>query len=220
MSAHTFPLIRRIVGLLFGALALVGAMAAASWWSVRNAAETFGWVEHTHRVLYELETTLTSAVSIQSGVRGYALTGEERYLAPYESGLVRVQQSVARLKALMADDPRQTKRLVQLRSLVDEEVSVMQTRLNARRAGGLQAASQAVADGRGKAVLDTIRGAIQTMQGEERKLLEQRSHAATMAGWWAVALVSATAAVVAALIVLAIQNVRRVPEEFRQLQMA
>lgn len=171
-----------IVGLLLATLLVILAVCATGWWSARRVAETWRWVDHTHRVLYELEAVLAQAVSVQSGARGYALTGDERYLAPYHNGMLGLQQTLPRLTQLVADNPRQQARVTRLRGLIDEELAVMKDRLVARQTGGLQGASAAAADGRGTRVLDAIRGHIRGMQDEERRLLDERSRAAQHAG--------------------------------------
>jgi CHASE3 domain sensor protein len=191
---------------------MVGVMVAAGWWSVSSTTGTFRWVEHTHQVLYELETTLTNSIGIQSGVRGFGLTGDERYLELYDSGLLQVQHSTGHLREMVADNPAQSSRARRLASLVDEEAAVMQIRLAARRAGGLGAASVATADGRGLKVVGEIRSIVQAMQQAERELLAVRSRSAVLSAWQTMLVVGVAAVVVGALIALAIRTVRRLPQ--------
>ncbi|HVT72173.1 MAG TPA: CHASE3 domain-containing protein [Lacunisphaera sp.] len=203
---------KRIVRLLGGALLATGLMLALAWWSVRNTTGTFQWVDHTHRVLYELEAALTSAVSIQSGARGFGLTGDEHYLDVYDNGLLEVQHSIKRIRALVADNPAQAARARRLASLVDEEVAVMQQRLAARRAGGLVAASTSTADGHGKKVVGEIRDTVRVMQAAERELLAERSDAAVASAWRTLLVVALAAVVVATLISLSVRLVRALPQ--------
>lgn len=211
MTATAQASIKQILRLLAIALVILVTLGSSGWWSAKRVMETFGWVDHTHQVLYELESTLMHAVSIQSGARGFALTGQEKFLAPYESGLVRIQLSVAKLKTLTADNVRQRGRVDHLASLINEEVAVMQQRLVARRQGGLTAASAATADGNGKRVLDSIRTLVAAMQEEERGLLKERSQTAQFYGGVAVVLLVLDAALVGALIALALARTRRLP---------
>lgn len=205
------PPFRKTIRLLLLALVVIAGSAAASWWSAQRLTETFRWVDHTHEVLYELEVTLTHAISIQSGARGFALTGDSQYLTPYDSGVVGIQQSVARLQSLTVDNAQQQTRLAHLSSLVNEEVAVMQERLAARRNGGLTAASKAVSDGRGRQIVATIRSVVQAMQDAERKLLADRSSAARAAGRVALLVQVAAAAVAGLLIAFVIGSIRRLP---------
>ena len=112
------------------------------------------------------------AVSVQAGARGYALTGEERYLEPYHTAMLGLQQTMPRLTQLVADNPRQQARVARLSSLLNEELAIMKDRLAARQRGGLPAASAVAADGRGKKTMDAVRGVIRGMEDEERQLLD------------------------------------------------
>ena len=197
-----------IVGLLLAMLLVVLTVCATGWWSARRVAETWRWVDHTHRVLYELEAVLAQAVSVQSGARGFALTGEERYLEPYRNGMMGLQQTLPRLTQLVADSPRQQARVARLHALIDEELAVMKERLAARQKGGLAAAGAATADGRGKNVLDAIRGHIRGMQDEERRLLEERSHAAQRAGRSALSVLTVGGGLIVVLALAAIVRAR------------
>jgi CHASE3 domain sensor protein len=198
----------RVGVLLAAALVAITGVVGAGWWSAQRLANAFHWVDHTHQVLYELQAALVHAVGMQSGVRGFSLTGDERYLAPYESGLLGVQHSIARMRELTADNARQQSRLTQLSSLVNEEVSIMQERIAARRRGGLTGASQVASDGRGKRVIDAIRGLVTAMQNEERGLLEERSLTARRTGWAALAVLGGIAAIAAGLILTAMRRLR------------
>lgn len=178
---------------------LVVAAALASWWNSRLTAHGLQTVDRTHRVLYELEATLAHAVSIQSGARGFALTGDDRSLAPYHAGISGIQQSIARLQMLMADERDQI-RVRRLSALVDEEISVARHRLHVRRTEGLLAVSAAVADGRDMQATDAIRGFVSALQADQRRAIDVDSTAMQRAGVLALASAIGACLVSAALI--------------------
>ena len=64
------------------------------------------------------------------------------------------------------------------------------------------------ADGRGKNVLDAIRGHIRGMQDEERRLLEERSHAAQRAGRSALSVLTVGGGLIVVLALAAIVRAR------------
>ena len=68
-------------------------------------------VAHTHEVIGSLETLLSTLKDAETGQRGYLLTQDEEYLAPYESALQEVSSELARLQTLTADNPPQRSRL-------------------------------------------------------------------------------------------------------------
>lgn len=209
-----------IAGLLLATLLVVAGVCVTGWWSARRVAETWRWVDHTHRVLYEVQAVLTQAVSVQTGARGFALTGEERFLDPYQAGLQGLRQTIPRLMQLTAANPRQQSRVKHLASLIDEELSIMKERVDARRRGGLAAAGAATADGRGKNVMDAIRGAIRGLENEERQLLEARSRTAQEAGRTALAVLLVGGGLIAAMTLLAIVRARHVGPALSSLSRA
>ena len=51
--------------------------------SINKLLELFADVEHTQTVINKLRQLQTSLVDAETGQRGFALTGEEPFLAPY-----------------------------------------------------------------------------------------------------------------------------------------
>jgi len=79
--------IRTRVNLAFAlAVGVLLAIAAASYLSVTSLAETGQWIGHTHEVLAAIDAVAATATTAEAGTRGYALTGEERFLEAYQSG--------------------------------------------------------------------------------------------------------------------------------------
>ena len=70
-------------------------MVAFGWMSYRSTArfmEDSSWVAHTHEVLKELAQVLSEMKDAETGQRGYLITGEERYLEPYDEALAKKQK--------------------------------------------------------------------------------------------------------------------------------
>ena len=98
------------------ALAVLVAIALVSYRSVGVLVETSARVGHTHEVLGTLESLLGGVITAETGVRGYVLTGEERFLGTYWSGMQRAEIGLAALRRLTADNPEQQDRLISSRS--------------------------------------------------------------------------------------------------------
>ncbi|MDD3178774.1 MAG: CHASE3 domain-containing protein [Opitutaceae bacterium] len=172
------PSERKIRRGLRGLLALLVVMVGASVWSAGRISAKLHGIEHANETLLTLESTLVLALNIQSGSRGYALTGDAQYLNPYETSILRIPRLLNQLRQLTADNPRQQQRLAYLERAVAEELSVMRLRIAVRREQGLAGAATAVVDGRGKKTVDAIRQTIAIMEDEERRLLAGDSAAA------------------------------------------
>lgn len=95
----------------FGAVLLVlAAIAALTYQSFRGFIDAFGAVEHTLQVRVTLQQVQGRLIDAQTGTRGYLITGDERYLSPYQSALATLDQDVQRLSALTANNPDQQRR--------------------------------------------------------------------------------------------------------------
>jgi len=157
------------------ALALLILNAATSYRNTLKLLENERWVGHTHRVLTELEATLSTLKDAETGQRGYLLTGEERYLEPYHSAIARINQQVVGLQQLTADNNRQQQRIRDLKIAIDSKLAELQETINLRRQQNLEAALREVKSGRGKQIMGDIRQQIAAMTAEETQLLQQRA---------------------------------------------
>lgn len=156
-------------------VALLIFNAATSYRNTLKLIENQQWVSHTHKVLTELEATLSTLKDAETGQRGYLLTGEERYLEPYHSAIARINKQVVGLQQLTADNKRQQQRIRDLKIVIDSKLADLEGTLNLRRKQNLAAAVRQIKTGRGKEIMGDIRQQIATMTTEETQLLQQRA---------------------------------------------
>ncbi|HZF66742.1 MAG TPA: CHASE3 domain-containing protein [Gemmatirosa sp.] len=159
----------------FAAALVILLVGALSFRTERRALDAAGWVAHTHEVRGGLDALLAALVDVETGQRGYVITGAPRYLEPYESGVRRAPEALARVRRLTADNPRQQTRLDSLAPLVEARLAAAETVVATRRTEGLGPAAALVANDRGKRLMDAVRGILAAMQAEERALLGQRT---------------------------------------------
>jgi signal transduction histidine kinase len=156
------------------ALALLGGISLLSYQITRSLAEA---AEGRHRALLRLDQlheVLAAAMDVETGERGYVITGDPKFLEPYESGIERLGPQLQGLRAALADDPRQQPALAileeataQLRQYDGHVVSLKMSKEDS-------AAQSAVAAGRGKQIMDHVRQLIAGLRAEEREQLQQR----------------------------------------------
>jgi hypothetical protein len=105
-------LLRNKVTLWFAvAVLLTGLLGVSSWHNVRQAEQDADWVTHTQEVLKTLQTTLRHLMEVEIGARGFALSGHEPLLQPYETGRLAMGPDLDGLRHLTADNPSQQRRL-------------------------------------------------------------------------------------------------------------
>ena len=72
---------------------------------------------HTTDVLETLQKALDAMVDQETGVRGYLITGDEKFLEPYHRGGNAYTAAIKKIKTLTSDDPAQQSRLDELNEL-------------------------------------------------------------------------------------------------------
>ena len=120
---------------------------------------------------------------LETGQRGYVLTGKEEYLEPYQAGLLTIDPSILRVLSLTSDNLNQQRRLTELRPLLTEKTDELSRTINLRRNVGFDAAQSVVMDDTGKLAMDQIRVVIGEMVAEEQRLLVERTDAAIVSAW-------------------------------------
>ncbi len=131
-------------------------------------------VAHTQEVLTELVNVLSAVYDFEAGSRGYALTGDKSYLDTVFTSIESVIQDEQKLRSLTADNPSQQERLNVLEPLVTQRIDFARRTVSSRSMGGLAAAAEVAATGKGKSLTESISTTIRAMTEEEERLLGQR----------------------------------------------
>ncbi len=144
----------RGLGLLAGVLLAVGVAATA--WSLLTAQAARTETAAQNRALVSAERLLSTLKDLETGERGYALTGVESYLEPYEAALANLDGELQNLVGNNRD--ADLVRQVQVKRDFAREV------VEARRASGLDAAVSLVLTGVDKASMDRVRRTVAGLQ--------------------------------------------------------
>lgn len=180
--SHSFaPKIRA-----FRLLAAGSALAILLWvgWvasdRLDDLAEADRLENHSQQVLLELEQLFSDLVDAESAQRGYILSGDERHLKTYDKAVVAVEEGLAAVRRLTADEPEQQKELAALDAPIREKLAGMERNVSQMRNHGFEAARASVEEVWGKGYMARIREGIAALQSEEQRLLARR-HAAKAA---------------------------------------
>src|SRR5262245_50513434 len=103
------------------ALVIIGLTSFVSVQRLLSAADE---VKHTYKVLNSLGAILTDMVDIETGQRGYNVTGKQNFLGPYNSGIKHLPDDVDELETLIADNPDQRAQLDKLKPLLEHRQKV------------------------------------------------------------------------------------------------
>ncbi|WHO38697.1 CHASE3 domain-containing protein [Sphingobium sp. AP49] len=206
------PAIRpeRSIVILLLALIIVVIAVSGTFWLYRSQQTGIGWVNHTLRVENRLSVILSRVQAAESSQRGYMLTRQEPFLAPFEDFKAGWRGEIASLRVDVRDNPVQVQAVDALGAMLDRRLTLMQGGVDLRRRGG---AVDPNAFAPGLAAMAQIRAQIEQMKLREELLLRVRSIEASRLNIWVTASLAVSAAFVIILGMLALRTARRRMEE-------
>ena len=91
------------------------------------------WVEHSERVIGNAQEIGRLVSEKESAIRGYLITGDEAFLAPYETAKPKLVADIDTLAGLVSDNAPQVDRLIRIRALQAQWDKVADNLIDARR---------------------------------------------------------------------------------------
>lgn len=149
-------------------LAMVGIMSYRSAMEYTKAAQS---VKHTYRVLNAVKSCISNLVSVESEVRGYAITSDERYLGLFDIAEGDVKRGLIELQGLIID-PISVKYLAELETLTVSRLSRLKLTLEAVQIGGINEVRKVA--GPGKDLMDEFRRIASLIENRQLQLLKER----------------------------------------------
>ncbi len=153
-----------MLGISAAILLAIAGLSYRDWSEYRRASTD---ALRTQQILISIQRLLSTTLDAETGQRGFLLTGQEAYLAPYYSAIQAVSTERANLKGLMtrpSDEPGDVR---QLSKLVDQKLEELHQTVELRRSEGFRAALDAVLSDRGKQIMDEIRDICGRIQSRE-----------------------------------------------------
>jgi CHASE3 domain sensor protein len=131
-------------------------------------------VVHTYQVISAVERAFSDIQDAETGQRGFIITGDEKYLDPYEHALQTIPESLPMVRQLVIDRPDQLERLDKLEAALQSKMNELTATIALRRKLGIDAARTAIvqADGGDQ---DRIRAIVAEMIATEKDLLADRT---------------------------------------------
>ncbi|WP_216841017.1 CHASE3 domain-containing protein [Acidobacterium sp. S8] len=192
--------------LLVGGILIVTINAVLALRAVGTLANNESWVAHTWQVLNTVERVMGSLKDSETGMRGYLITGEEAYLAPYTTAQKELPQELNQLQSLTSDNPQQQDRIVLMRQVVAKRLQALEGGIEERRRGKTESSRLLGFVGTGKEEMDQLRGIASAMQLTEQDLLKARVGSANTARQRALATMIGASALDIILLILLFLN--------------
>ena len=172
--------------LLVGFLALAGIVGTTIWLVEQN---NYWFNETTNsRVARSATVNLRNAVQdAETGQRGYLLTHEESYLAPYNAALPEIPGFLQRLDEVLSAYPEAEGVAAKLSASISTKLEEMARTIALGQAGDYEQAIEIVRSDRGKAAMDEARaifsGIIDAADARTIEGLENQRNGTTALRW-------------------------------------
>ena len=175
-------------------LLLMAALSGLLIWQVSHLLRAFEWEGHTDAVIAQANLSQKLLLDMETGKRGYLLSGTPNFLQPYREARSRIGPALDKLGSLVADNQPQENRALSIRTLSSQWNADAQATIT--EAGVITPATQRrFSDDRGKHLMDAMRGQFDGLISEEIRLRAAREVATsrTARGVIATALLAALA---------------------------
>ena len=222
MNLSNFSIGKRLQGAFFLVVTIFSAVLMLAYFNTGRTHQANDRNQHTYEVMLEVGAILESLINIETGQRGFALTGNDGSLEPMKNGVVAFKQHLDKAKALTSDNPAQQERLNKLEAAEQAWIATgIEPVIAARRnvvAGKAQIDSVLTLEqaGRGKQGMDAMRGLLKQIEDAESVLLQERSRESTaLESQTALALLIGTLVAVTCAIFLAVWLTRNITRPLR-----
>ena len=177
-----------IVGLVAG-IGFFLVSAILSYSNVLSMRENEERIRVTHEVLTSLDELMIAVLGVETGSRGYVLTGKDQYLEAYRTGAASARQNLGKLEAFANDNAAEDEDLDRLRTLIDEKLRFSRLAIETRRDQGFDPAIAMIDSDQGKIAMDAIR--LEMAQRNRAETTERQQRIAELAAASSATLVSA-----------------------------
>ena len=160
-------------------VAISGGLSFLVLQSLNQMSQADDWNTHTYEVLNQADQMMASMVNQETGVRGYLVSADKGFLAPYLAGKDAFAAAFDQLKSLTSDNPAQQDRLDKILGLAQiwenqvasVEIGLVENPVTVEQGRALEAS------GAGKASMDGLRAVYNEFRAAEAGLLAVRSAA-------------------------------------------
>jgi CheY-like chemotaxis protein/CHASE3 domain sensor protein len=162
-----------LLGGLIGALVFVGLIVFL--------LSTLGAVERSDRVTRSASELQRRSIDMETGLRGFLITGDESFLEPYQNALPRIRGEIDALGKQVSDNRQQVERVERIAALQEAWNEFARDMIASRNSGSDY--QQAMRQGRGKQLNDAMRAEFAAFMATEQGLRFQRNEEANRTSW-------------------------------------
>lgn len=154
-------------------LGLVGFFGWYSYQNMRKARNETARVNQTLQTLKVLENLLDDVQDIETANRGFLISGNREFLEPYITALHNLATDSINILQLSADSPERTDTFRLLVRLTNQKLEIARKIEDLVISRKEEDALNLVREGKGKAIMDTIRDVVWELESSDRIILNE-----------------------------------------------
>jgi signal transduction histidine kinase len=155
------------------ALSALALMAGLSSYNNKLFRNSSAIIVRENAIQFQSEQLKGALLDIETGQRGFIITGDSAFLTPFTRGLAAVKEDIAHLAALLDSTQKNRGRLQRLHSLIDKKNQFAGQAISARNVN-FQASQTIVLSGVGKGIMDEVRTIVDEIQSEARSIVQHQ----------------------------------------------
>lgn len=168
-------LVQKLIAAFALVILIIIALVASVFGSLAENQRAIADVDRTYQVLVESNLALRQLVNIETGQRGFIISGNEDFLAPYHRGKEDFVTAMERLLDLTSNQPQQQRLLKQVQDqYTDWLTDAVDPPMEIYRQQGDDAADAFVAEQRGRRAMVRIRDLFEQFESREQTLITER----------------------------------------------
>ncbi len=153
--------------------ALVSFIAWYSWANMKKARFETGEVNKTLQSLKILENLLDDVQDIETANRGFLISGNRAFLAPYKQAIRNLGTDTTEILQMRANYPGRRDTLELLVRLTNQKLEIANMAEGMVERNRVDSALSLVKSGRGKEIMDSIRQLVWTLETRDRVVLNR-----------------------------------------------
>src|SRR5690348_786409 len=147
---------RTLLGALILLILLLGLCAAVVWHATDSSWASRRIAQHSIAVMQAAELLLTEVQDAETGQRGYILTRQEQYLAPFRAALTQIPVAFDTLRGLLTNAPSEADVAERLRGAIHTKLFELAKTVEVAQNEGFDSAVKIVLTDIGKQAMDEI----------------------------------------------------------------
>lgn len=164
---------KKILFAVFSILTAMCTLAYIAYQKSQQLIRSAEAIEQSEEIKYHIQEVQSITMEMETGVRGFVVTGDEKYMVPTNATIASIFLHLHELSLLPGINAEQNMQIGRLKKLADEK-STLTTRIaEIRRLKSMSEAIAFLSEGKDKSLMDEMKGITEKMIADEDVRLTQ-----------------------------------------------